>query len=134
MGVDRIISKALAVATILLFLGVGIQSAIAEELSHIDNEYQPSKLFWKTYMNCNITGEFWINWWPPWFLELLILRNQFAFVFICLNFVSCELSGHKGTISISQIIGFGFTGKIHISFDSDFPSNIDGHFLFCIFR
>ena len=113
----------------ILFLGVGIQPAIAEGLSHINNEYQPSKLFWKTYRNCNITGVFWNNRWPP-----PLSRNQFVFVFVCLYFVSCELSGHKGTISINQIIGFGFTGKIHFSYVPHIPSDIDGHLLFCIFR
>jgi hypothetical protein len=113
----------------ILFLGVGIQPAIAEGLSYINNEYQPSKLLWKTYTNCKITGVFWNIRWPP-----PLSRNLFAFVVIIPYFKSCELSGYKGTYSISQIIGFGFIGNIQHSYVPHIPSNIDGRLLFCIFK
>ena len=127
----------LIVGVIVLFIGVGIQPAIAiaqpylkkDDKSEQEIETELSELLWKTYRNCIINGVFWKNPWPPPFP-----RNLFAFVFVCPYFVSCELSGHKGTISISQIIGFGFIGKIHVSYVPHIPSSIDGHLLFCIFK
>jgi hypothetical protein len=128
----NMLRKGLAVAVILLFLGVGVQPAIAAIQSNLNNEFQqekPSKLVWKTYRNCKITGVFWNIRWPP-----PLPRNHFAFVVIIPYFESCELSGNKGTYSISQIIGFGFTGKIQINYVPHYPSHIDGHLLFCIFK
>ncbi len=129
------VKNGLVVTVILLFVGVAVQPAIAQPDIKKDDkpeqeiETEPSELLWKTYRNCKITGVFWHIRWPP-----PLSRNLFTFVVIIPYFESCELSGDKGTYSISQIIGFGFIGKINISYIPHIPHNIDGHLLLCIFK
>jgi len=120
--------KIIIVAVILLFLGVGINPAIAI----IHTEEDSSGLFWGTYRNCHISEEFGFTLIYP-FLRSRYIHNDFALILIVTGLSSCKLSGAKGDIAVSKIIGFGFTGSIRLTPDPREPDTIEGDLVFCIY-
>ena len=131
---QKLICKGLAVAVIILFLGLAIQPSVAvqsETEIEIESEQdivsEPSGLFWGIYRNCHIRGNHDGTMWP------LLDRSGFVF-FVSGSFWSCELYGDKGTIPVNKVRGFGFTGWITQPFVSHSYGEIDGHLLFCIYR
>jgi len=122
---QRIICKTLAVAVIILFLGLVIQPSVAVQ-PEVEIESEPSGLLWGTYRNCEIDGEYWGMIWPLWI-------RFFSLVVFNIGFTSCRLSGDKGTIKVRSVLGFGFVGEIFPSFDPRTRGSISGSLLFCIY-
>ena len=128
---QRTICKTLAVAVILIFIGMGIQPSVAVQ-PETEIEQEPSGLLWGTYRNCEIDGELVAGTnmiWPPPFP----LCGFISLVVIGFKFSTCKLSGHKGIIPVKAVIGFGFIGEILPSYQPRDKASIYGHLLFCIY-
>jgi hypothetical protein len=119
----------ITIGIILLFLGGGVQPAISTDITK--EVIKPKDLLWGIYRNCHISEEFgWYSIFPPLILRYCI---NFALLLIATGLYSCKLSGAKGNITVSNIIGFGFTGSIDWNPDPRESDTIEGDLLFCIY-
>ena len=138
----NIFSKGLAVAVIVLFIGLAIQPSVAvQPETEIDIEpeqdivSEPSGLLWGTYKDCEIYGEFWVNgfYMLRYMLFTLLFRSSFIAIFSIWGLNSGTLNGAKGEVDVHSVIGFGFTGDITPCVTSRDPGVIDGHLQFCMY-
>ena len=90
----------------ILFLGVGIQPAFADNISltkkpESENDCE-SFLGWQTYRFCYISGEFYLDMFPDifWFGPFPIVKIW--------GYSDLTLTGSKGEVEPSEILGFGF--------------------------